>query len=156
MRGFQNKARQYALKLLSYRGRSEKELEGRLRKKGFPEGVISSTLEHLRHIGLINDGALAESLRREALTSKLLGQNGVRRFMLSRGIPGDIVSSFLNPDEKEDIENARKLVNKKLRTMGNYSSEAIKRRLHNLLLRKGYSHETIRAVLRDKNFDEED
>ncbi|MEW6214049.1 MAG: RecX family transcriptional regulator [Nitrospirota bacterium] len=154
VRGLHDKARQYALRLLSYRGRSVKELEERLRKKGFPETVVSSTINHLRHVGLIDDMALAEALKREAMTNKLLGRDGVRRFMVNRGIPREIVDLMINTDETEEIENAGKLIDKKLRAIRNYPSEIAKRRLYNLLLRKGYSFDTIKMVLKDRNFKE--
>lgn len=150
-----NKARQYALKLLSYRGRSEKELTERLIKKGFPETVIFSTIKYLRHIGLIDDMSLADSLRREALTIKLLGYHGARRFMLHRGIPQHIVDRALNSYEKEDIENAQKLVDKKYSQLEHYPLEKVKRRVYNLLLRKGYSYDTIKTVMKFKNFKED-
>lgn len=156
MRDLRDEARQYAFKLLSYRGRSEKELEGRLIKKGFPETVVFSTINRLKQSGLINDRALAEDLKREAITRKLLSHTGAKRFMCNRGIPREIVDSMFSHDENEDIENAKKLVDKKLRAMENCPAEKIKKRLYNLLLRRGYSFETIKTVLKDKNFNEED
>lgn len=144
------------MKLLSYRGRSVKELEERLRRKGFPETVVSSTIRSLKRAGLIDDRALAESLRREAMKTKLLSQYGARHLMLKRGIPKEIVDSMFTIDEQEDIETAKKLVNKKLRTIQHAPPEKVKRRLYNLLLRRGYSFETIKKVLREKNIREED
>lgn len=151
----EDKARQYALRLLSYRGRSVRELEERLRRKGFPEYVVSFTIRHLKHTGLIDDKALAEALKREAMTTKFLSQYGARRFMLARGISREIVDSIFSPDEKEDIKNANRLVDKKLRIIENPPTEKIKRRLHNLLFRKGYSLETIESVLKKRNFKED-
>lgn len=145
-----HKARQYAFKLLSYRGRSEKELKERLIKKGITKTVASSTIKYLKHLGLIDDMALAETLKREALTTKLLSQNGARRFILNRGIPREIVNQILSNDGNEDLENARKLVDKKLKAFKDYSLDTVKRRLYNLLLRRGYSFETINTVLKEK------
>jgi regulatory protein len=155
LKGLQNKARQYAFKLLSYRGRSEKELEERLIKKGITKTVTSSTINYLKHIGLIDDMALAETLKREAVTTKLLSQNGAKKFILNRGISREIVDLVFSNDENEDIENARRLVDKKLKTFKNYSSETVRRRLYNLLLRRGYSFETIMAVLKGKTLKED-
>ena len=151
----EDKARQYALRLLSYRGRSARELEERLRRKGFLGYVVSSTIRHLKHTGLIDDKALAEALKREAMTTKFLSQYGARRFMLARGISREIVDSIFSPNEKEDIKNANRLVDKKLRIIDNLPDEKIKRRLHNLLFRKGYSFETIESVLKKRNFKED-
>ena len=150
------KARQYALKLLSYRGRSVKELEERLRRKGYPETVISSTVKYLKRIGLVDDRILAESLRREAITKKFLSHFGAKKFMLTRGIPREIVDSLFIADKQEDIETARKLVEKKLKAMGNPSGGKTKRRLYDFLLRRGYSYETIKAVLKERKFNGED
>jgi regulatory protein len=148
--GLDDKARHYALKLLSYRGRSVRELQKRLKMTGFPENVVSSTINYLQHAGLVNDRALAEDLKRKAITTKLLSQNNARRFMLTRGIPKEIVDSMLIFDEKEDRENAKKLIDKRLRLIKNCPPEKIKRRLYNLLFRKGYSFETINSVLKNK------
>ncbi len=155
MKGLPNRARQYAFKLLSYRGRSEKELEERLIKKGITKSVASSTINYLKDIGLIDDMALAETLKREAVTTKLLSQNGEKKFILNRDISREIVDLVFSNDENEDIENAGRLVDKKLKTFKNYSSETVRRRLYNLLLRRGYSFETIMAVLKDKTFKED-
>lgn len=145
-------AKQYALKLLSYRSRSEKELISRLRRKGINESVAFSTISYLKDIGLINDFSLAEALKREALSTKLLSQNGAKIFILNRGISRDIVDMIFSKDENTDFDNARKFVNKKLKILRGYSKEVIRRRLYNLLSRRGYSIETIMKVLKEKNF----
>jgi len=151
-----DKARYYALKLLGYRGRSVKELEERLRKKGFPTSVVTSTVRNLKQVGLLDDKALAESLRREAIKTKLLSQYGARHLMLKRGIPKEIVDSLFTFDEREDIETAGKLIHRKLRAMEHTSPEKRKRRLYHFLLRRGYCFDTIKRVLKEKRINEED
>lgn len=150
MRGSDDKARLYALKLLSYRGRSIKELEERLRRKGFPKTVISSTINYLKHTGLVNDRTLAEALKRDAMSTKLLSQYATKKFMMKRGIPKEIVDDLFIAGERKEIENAKCLIDRKLKTMKQYPAEKIKRRLYDLLLRKGYSFETIKTVLSEK------
>jgi regulatory protein len=150
------KAKQYALKLLSYRGRSEKELTTRLKIKGINESVASLTVGYLKDIGLIDDFSLAETLKREALTAKLLSQNAAKKYVLNRGIPHDIVDIIFSKDEDADFDNARRIAEKKLRILKDYPYKVAKRRLCNLLSRKGYSYETIMKVLKERNFNEED
>jgi regulatory protein len=156
LKGSQNKARQYALKLLSYRGRSEKELEERLIKKGISMTEASSEIEYLKHAGLIDDKSLAETLKREALTTKMLSRNGARRFLLSRGIPVNIAGMVFGENDDTDIDNATRLADKKFRILKNYPPETAKRRLYALLSRKGYSSDTIMTVFRKINFTEKD
>jgi regulatory protein len=150
------KAKQYALKLLSYRSRSEKELINRLKRKGISEPVASSAVSYLKDIGLINDFSLAEALKREALSTKLLSQNGAKKFILNRGIPHDIVDIIFSKDENIDFDNARNIIDKKLRILKDYPHEVVKRKLYNLLSRRGYSYETIMKVLKEKKFNNEE
>ena len=150
LKSTEDEAKQYALKLLSYRGRSVKELKERLRRKKFPDDVVSCTIGHLQRVGLLDDKALAESLKREALTTKFLSQYGAKRFMLERGISREIIDLTLSNDETEDINNAKRLVEKKMKIIDALPAEKRKRRLSHLLLRKGYSFEIIETVLKNK------
>jgi regulatory protein len=145
-----DKAKQYALKLLSYRGRSEKEMVDRLRKKGISAQAISSTIRYLKNYRLLDDLILAEALKREALLHRLLSQAGARNFMLRRGIAKSMVDSVLCEAENTDIETAGRVVDKKLRVLGKYPAATIRRRLYQHLLRRGYSAGTIMKVLKDK------
>lgn len=156
MRGFQSRAREYALKLLSYRGRSEKELEDRLLKKGITKSEASSTVRYFREIGLIDDLSLAENLKTETLTRKLLSRSGAKRYMLNRGLPREIVDRVFYDQVDTDFDNAARIVEKKLRVLGTCPPETARRRLYNLLARRGYSSETIIKVLRTKNIKEEE
>jgi regulatory protein len=152
----QNKARKYAVKLLSYKGRSRKELEERLKKKGFNDTVTSSTIRFLNDSGLINDLSLAETLKREALSSKMLSQTGAKRFILARGIPQEIIDRIFSHDEDIDAENAARLMDKKKKSLINYPPETARRRLYNLLLRRGYSYTTIMKALKENKYMKED
>ena len=156
MNGLQNKARVYALKLLSYRGRSERELRERLKKKGFSETETFATVRDLKRSGLVDDANLAETLKWEAFTAKLLSTEGAKRYVLGRGIPRDIVETSLAFDEERDKENARRLVQKKLRVLNNYPFATARRRLYNLLARKGYPSAIIIELLKEKNLYKED
>jgi regulatory protein len=152
LKGSRDKATNYALKLLGYRGRSVKELRERLRAKGIPESAVSSAIRHLKDIGLIDDVSLAESLKREAETTKMLSQKGTKRYLFSRGIPRDIIERIFSHEDNPDVENAGRLVDKKMKVLARYPAEIVKRRLYGLLSRRGYSSETILKVLKDKYF----
>jgi regulatory protein len=149
LKNLEDKAKQYALRLLSYRGRSVKELEERLRRKKFPADVISSIIGKFQRAGFLDDAVLAEALKREATKTKFLSRYGTRRFMLSRGITREIVDLVISPDEAEDIDNASRLVEKKLRIIDDLPAAKKKRRLYQLLLRRGYSVEIIESALKE-------
>ena len=146
-----DKARAYALRLLRYRGRSEKELTERLRARGVPERNVISTIRYLKKIGLIDDKLLAESLKRQALAHKLLSHYAAKQFLLNRGINAEIIEKLFDPSESTDSSNAKVLLSKKIKALKNVPPEIQKRRIYHALLRKGYSYHTIKTVL-SENF----
>jgi len=140
-------ARKYAFLLLNYRSRSEKELRERLEKKGFSENHISSTLRYLKGAGYLDDHALALDLKRQAFDNKLLGYNSTKRFLLNRGLPDEIIDETLGYNEEIEAGKIEKLIEKKLRTTGNYTDKKKEKRLWDFLVRKGYRFSTIRNAL---------
>jgi regulatory protein len=148
-------ASQYALKLLSYRGRSEKELRERLTKKGFKESITSGVIDHLKALRLIDDEALAEILKREAIQTKLLSQYGAKRYLRQKGISHEIIDSVFSDHDNSDIENAQRFTEKKLRSLKRYPQNTIRRRIYTMLSRRGYSSGTIMTVLKNLNLRQE-
>jgi len=135
--------------LLNYRSRSEKELRERLEKKGFSENHIASALRHLKESGYLDDHALAQDLKRQAFDNKLLGFNNAKRFLLNRGVPDEIIDETLEYNEETEANKIKKLIEKKLKTTGNYPDKKKEKKLWDFLVRKGYRFSTIRNALHD-------
>jgi len=148
-------ARRYALLLLRYRGRSEKELRQRLREKGYQAEEIETSVAYLLDSGFLDDRALAENLKRQAMTNKLLGFEGARRFMLLRGLPKEIIEEALEYHEDDELRNIRKLIEKKQRSLSRYPEPKRTQSLMGSLMRKGYSLALIRKALKNTIRDEE-
>lgn len=148
MKGSQTEARTYALRLLSYRARSKKELHSRLEKKGFPGDQIGSVILSLERDRLIDDEALAAELLRYSSERKSLGAKGIKAFLAKRGIEKRVIDKTLSV-HTQDIEeaSAKRFVEKKLKTLAKYPDDVIKRRLHGMLQRRGFSQEIIRRVI---------
>lgn len=146
-------ALQYAYKLLSYRGRSEKEIFRRLRMKGFDESAINRAVAHLKYGGLIDDRKLAYSLKRYAEETKKLSISGSRRFLVERGVPSDMIDEVVK--DIDETGNAKKLVEKKLISWGKHGltheppqyTPEIFRKLYGMLYRRGFPTETIKKAL---------
>ena len=113
-------------------------------------------MSHLTEKGFINDTTLAVSLKRIAEDVKLLGRQGVHLFLRSRGLSEEIIKDICIDMDHEEIARAQKLVDKKLRTMGNYSAKEAKGKLWRFLLRKGYSFDTIMQILKQFKIKEEE
>ncbi len=145
----------YAFRLLSYRDRSEKELAGRLRMKGFDDSAIVKVIERLRSGGFLDDRRLAGILKRYARESKHLGLLGTKRFLAERGVPRDLLEETTADIDESDL--AKRLVERKIASWRITPPEgdnvelpaATVRRLYGLLARRGFLPETIRKTLRN-------
>ena len=135
--------------LLSYRSRSEKELQERLKKKGFSERHIAAALQNLKQAGHLDDNTLALDLKRQAFDNRLLGHNRAKLFLLDRGVPDAIVNETMAYDEEAETQKIQKLIEKKLKTMGACPDNRGKKKLWDFLLRKGYTYNTIKNALRN-------
>ena len=155
MTGSEAKARTYALMLLRYRGRSEKELRDRLTKKGYQQEDIGAAVVYLKEYGYLDDRALAENLKHQAMTGKLLGFEGTRRFMRQRGLPRDIIDGAMRYDEATELVTLEKVIDKRRRTVEKYPEPRRTRSLIGFLMRKGYPLHLIRKALNNRIADEE-
>src|SRR5690554_354050 len=62
MMGEREKAKQYALRLLSMRSYASHQLRSKMREKGFSEEIVSEWIEWLKRVDLLQDDALVVSL----------------------------------------------------------------------------------------------
>ena len=145
-------AKSYALKLLGYRSRSEKEMTERLKKKGFDGTVINSVVKFLKDTGLIKDEALAAELLNSSLRNKYLGKRGIKSFLYSRGIRKDLIAETLSSlSEDAEKETALRLAGRKMKILRRYPQDIVKRRLGGMLQRRGFSADIINEVIKSFN-----
>jgi len=139
----------YALRLLSYRSRSKKELSERLKEKGFASEEINETLNFLEGSGLIKDKELAEWLLQNALQKKYLGREGIKMLLLKRGIEKGLIDGALsNLTQDVEQDTAMRFVEKKLKTLRTYPSDTIRQKLWRILHRRGFSEDVISSVVK--------
>ncbi len=152
MKGSATEAKRYALKLLHYRSRSEKEIIQRLKRKGFDDIQISNTVEYLKNAELLNDDVLASELLKSATEKKQLGRKGIQVFLFHRGINKNLIAETLSGlSEDTEKETALRLVEKKMKVLRNHSKNVIKRRLWGMLERRGFSADVIHTAIKSIN-----
>lgn len=148
MKGSHADAKTCALKFLSYRSRSKKELLDRLKRKGFSEGQIDHAVRSLEHAGLIDDQNLAGELFAYSLERKPLGKKGIEAFLSRRGIGKELIHKTLSVHTGDmEQESANRFVEKKLKSLKSYPDDVVKRRLWGMLRRRGFSAEVAQRAL---------
>lgn len=143
-----SKAKEFALKLLSFRPRSRKELKDRLKKKGFEQEAIEQALERLEELNLIDDQKFASMWVEEKLRYRPTGRRILEQELYLKGIDKDIISETLDKvySDIDEKELALKLLEKKKKQYAKLDEDVAKRRINNLLLRRGFSYQTVASI----------
>ncbi|HOG10921.1 MAG TPA: RecX family transcriptional regulator [Smithella sp.] len=99
-------AKQKAFRLLSLRPHSEKELEKKLREKGFPAVVIKETLEKLHDLKYLNDASFANQWARNLVVNKLWGNKKVAASLREKGLTAELMELSIEKAREELPEEA--------------------------------------------------
>jgi regulatory protein len=149
-----------ALRFLSFRPRSEKELRGLLLRKGKLTEIkseeekaqyeisIEKTISKLKKIGQIDDASFASWWLEQRLRFKPTATYLIKRELLAKGLAKELVEQTLEGISREqEIELAKSAASKKLKSYRNLVPEKAKERLGVFLARRGFSWETIKEVV---------
>lgn len=145
------KAKDYAFKLLSYRPRSIRELQDRLKKKDYSSKVTSKVVKNLKRLKFLNDKEFARMWVESRIKTRPMGRYRLYQELIQKGIDRELTEEALsNYKEEKEIELARELVQKKLkssyRSLDNLTAQ---RRLYGFLQRRGFSYDTIQEVVKE-------
>ena len=120
-------AKQKAYRLLSLRPHSEKELEKKLREKGFPAVVVKETLEKLHDLKYLNDASFANQWARNLVVNKLWGNKRVIASLREKGVAADLINLSIEKAREElSEEEAIEILIKKKATRNKLSAFDIK------------------------------
>jgi regulatory protein len=139
-------ARQYAFLLLSYKARTTSELKQRLGRKGFSPDIVSSTLQRLAELKMVDDAGFARRFAEDRINIGHKGKWRVRGELLKRGVDRKQIDEAISeaPDETAAAkEVAAKYVSRNRRL----EPDVLRRRLYALLARRGFSPDTIRRAI---------
>jgi regulatory protein len=108
-------AKQRAYRLLSMRPHSQKEIEAKLRDKGFPAPIIKEALEKLRDLKYLNDASFALQRARHLAVNKLWGNRRITADLREKGIPDRLIDDAVLSARHElsEEEAAAILIRKK-------------------------------------------
>ncbi len=144
----QKKANDYAVKLLSYRQRSQKEIEDKMKQKEYDTEIIDKTLNWLKKYDLIND----EEFAKEYILSKAkkYGSKRIKLELARKGIDEKVMQTVLEEEVSPDTEYhiALEGAQKKMKSYEGQEKNAIYRKLAGYLQRRGFSYDIISKVLK--------
>ncbi len=148
------KLRDYALRLLSFRPRSINEVSTKLQKyclkRELPDNLRDKIIKDLVEQKFLDDKEFVRWWTDQRQSFKPKGLKGIKLELLQKGISKEIVDEVLS-DEKEgrptDYDLALKVINKKFTHWAHLSSEKLKIKIRDLLLRRGFNWDVIYKVI---------
>lgn len=143
------KSRNYMLWALGRQMMTEKELRTRLTRKGYDPQIIDEAINDFIDSGLINDEVYLDAYMARGATEQM-GNNGVKRKLLEKGIAEDRIDAYLDERPTEDEhERAYELASRKSSAYpSNLPYQKRMNRLVGLLSRKGFSGDVVFNVAR--------
>jgi regulatory protein len=137
-----------AMRFVGRRPRSRKEIELKLKEKGYGEEAVTRTIQKLIEQKIIDDEQFANMWTEHRLFSQMKGRRWVQQELQQKGLPKELIQEALaNVDEEAEYEAAYDTAKKKWLTTKGEPFER-KHKLANFMLRRGYSSTMVNAVLK--------
>ncbi len=146
----EEKALNYALRLLSIKPRSAGELKEKLIKKGFTESSSDKVLNKVEKLGYINDEEFARLWVEERVRLKNYGKIRIKNELVAKKIDRETIEKALSSyDEEAEEERARTAAEKKLGTLKEKNYLTKKRQLSQFLFGRGFEYGTVSKICRE-------
>ena len=134
-----------ALRLLSYRQRTESELRDRLMQKRLRSEIVAATISRLRTAGLLDDAQFARSWvgsrNQRAPRSRRLAAAELRARGVTRGVVEDVTATI---DERDAAYRAAE---RRALSLADLPYVEFRRRIGGLLLRRGFDYEVVKETV---------
>ena len=138
-----SKAYNAAMRYVSYRMRSRREIADYLNRKEYPPEQVQQTIEKLADIGLINDVSFARHWIAERNRLKPRSRRVLQQELAAKGVARDAIDLALADEGQTEADTIMMLAEKK-RRLPQYQDPV---KLMAFLARKGFAYEDIKKAL---------
>ena len=139
----------YSYRLLSIRPRSEKELRGRLKEKGFGHDAIQEAVSLLKKSNIIDDVKFAHLFVESRMRTNPKGKTFLKMELMQKGVEASIIEKVLSEESKDEDSLVRELARKKMETLKKEPKEKIRRKLFSYLAGRGFDFDIINEIIRE-------
>ncbi len=143
----QSKAVNSALLLLTTRPRSIKEIQTRLKQKGFSAPAIEAAIARAEGWNYVDDEAFARFWVENREANRPRGRRLLEQELRDKGVDREIVRNAIDNAELDEKTAATELARAKMRSYSNLEPEIVRRRLTGFLARKGYGFDVVKHAL---------
>ena len=145
-----------AVRYLANRPRSVAEIRRHLRTKRYSDAAIDRAVDQLRAQRYIDDEAFARYWLEQRERFRQKGERALVSELLGKGVPRETIDLVLGErDPDADVKQARQALRRPITRWQTLEEGERKRKIHQFLVARGFSYDTIEAVLERPEPDEE-
>lgn len=144
-----HKAKEKALRLLSFRAHSKKELENKIKLSSTDESA-QHAVNKMEELGLVNDLEFSKAYAKELACLKYYSINRIKYELSKKGVDKSVISEAIEEIDIDEENNIKKFMQTKRYLC--LDDEKVKRRALNALQRLGYSWSQINSVINTKDY----
>lgn len=142
-----------AIKYISVRLRSTKEIKDYLIKKGYSLDAVEAAIKELLNNKYLNDDIFTKAYIKDKLTFTSKGDYKIKMELVQLGIDNNIIESNIAMiDEDMLINRIKKSIEKDIKTNKKYKRIVLKNKIYNHLITQGYSKEKVLNVINIYDF----
>ncbi len=145
-----------AVRYLGNRPRSVSEIRRHLRTKRYSDVAIDRAVDQLRAQRYIDDEAFARYWLEQREKFRQKGSRALMSELLGKGVPRETIDLVLGErDPDADVKQAREALRRPITRWQTLEEGERKRKIHQYLMARGFTYDTIEAVLERPEADEE-
>lgn len=139
-----------AIRYLSYRMRSTKEIRTYLQQKEVHANTITSIIQRLEKEKLLDDHAFAAAFVRDRIQQTSKGPRVILNELRDKGVSQEIAASVVTQyDHDKQVTKALKWAQKEAKKRSSHAVKKRKEQIRYKLMQKGFDHDVIRVVMDD-------
>lgn len=142
------KAQNLALKYLSYRPRTKKEVKDHLMKKEIDEDTIEEVINYLLDLSYLDDENFCEMWIRDRVNLKPMGKIRISQELQKKGVAKEVIEISLenNLSQELEYELAVELAKKRISKLESKEDLKEMKKMQSYLYRRGFSTHIINDV----------
>lgn len=141
-------ATEVAIRALTSRPRSEREIRDRLRQKGFEPPVVDQVVRQLQEWRYLDDADFARYWIENRDNNRPRGKRLLEQELRLKGVDRETIAEAFGEEERDELAAAMAVAERKASAMRSLPAEVRQQRLMGYLARRGFDYDTIKQVVK--------
>lgn len=142
-----------AVKYISIRLRSIKEIKDYLLKKGGSNNEVEDAVQRLIELGYLDDDRFTKAFIKDKLKFTTIGDYKIKMQLNNLGVSSSVIEDNMDKIDNNIIEEKiKKIIEKDKKRNKKYTGQILKNKIYNHLLNQGYSQDKVITIINTYDF----